>query len=104
MPTPVGVIEHGTGERHHIGFAVGNDRLGLPGRGDQSDRACGDTSLALHLLGELDIGAGDDGGPGVGADAARGNADEIESGRLERTREADPVSYTHLTLPTNREV
>src|SRR5215831_15472911 len=77
-PTPMGVVEHGTRERHHIGLALGDDRLGLLGRSDQPDRARGDAGLAFDLLGEMHVGIGDQGGPRVGADAARGNADEID--------------------------
>src|SRR5215469_1797531 len=28
-PTPMGVVEHGACERHHIGLALGDDRFGL---------------------------------------------------------------------------
>src|SRR5262249_7876564 len=83
-PTPMGVVEHGARERHHIGLALGDDRLGLLGRGDQTDRARRNAGLAFDLFGELHIGIGDQGGPRVGADAARGNADEIEPRRLQR--------------------
>src|SRR6516162_10073601 len=30
-PAPMGVVEHGARERHHIGLALGDDRLGLQG-------------------------------------------------------------------------
>src|SRR5262245_19828161 len=69
-PTPMGVVEHGARERHHIGLALGDDRLGLLGRGDQPDRARRNAGLAFDLFGELHIGIGDQGGPRVGADAA----------------------------------
>src|SRR6516162_9539652 len=90
-PAPMGVVEHGTRECHHIGLALGDDPLGLLGRGDQPDRARGDASLAFDLFGELHVGIGDQGGPRVGADAARGNADEIEPRRLQRLCEAGRI-------------
>src|SRR5262244_3811801 len=46
-PAPMGVVEHGARERHHIGLALGDDRLGLLGRGDQADRARRNAGLAF---------------------------------------------------------
>ena len=34
----------------------------------------------------------------------KGSTDKSTKKRLERLQAAKPVSYTHLTLPTNREV
>src|SRR5436190_17695249 len=37
VPGPTGVVEHRAGERDGVGLAVGDDRLGLLGLGDQAD-------------------------------------------------------------------
>src|SRR5262249_39903511 len=36
-PAPMGIVEHGPRQGHHIGLTLGDDRLGLFGRGDQPD-------------------------------------------------------------------
>ena len=91
MPAPMGVVEHGTGKRDHVGFAFCDNGFGLFGRGDQSDGARSDADLTFHLLGKLDIGIGDQGGTRFGADAAGGDADEIEADRLQCFRERDGI-------------
>ena len=40
----------------------------------------------------------------VGLDQARALADTLADEPIEAVYASDPVSYTHLTLPTNREV
>ena len=90
-PAPVGVVQHGASERDHIGLAFGDDRLGLLGRGDQPDRTRRDAGLALHLFGELHVRIGNQGGPRVGADAAGGNADEIDAEGLEFPAESNGI-------------
>ena len=87
----MGIVEHGARKRDHIGLAVGDDRFGLLGGGDQPDRPGGDAGLTLHLLGELDIGVGDQGGSGFGADAAGGDAHEIEPDLLQRPGECNRI-------------
>src|SRR6266702_2987984 len=91
MPTPVRIVEEGPADRHHVGLAFGDDRLGLPGPGDEADRARRDADVALHPLGELRVVAGDRGRPRIAADAARGDAEIIEAGVLERGGEDDGV-------------
>ena len=58
VPAPVRIVEHGAGQRHHVGLAFGDDRFGLLRRGDQADRAGRDAGLALDLLGDRHVVAG----------------------------------------------
>src|SRR5262249_27264551 len=83
-PAPMGIVEHSPRQGHHIGLTLGDDRLGLLRRGDQPDRARHDAGLALYLLGELDIGISNQDRARVGADPARGDADEVNPHRLQR--------------------
>ena len=53
-----------------------------------TDPSIEDKKQLLHLMADLGIAAANIGLPGAGP----------------RTRADTPVSYTHLTLPTNREV
>src|SRR5262249_56877254 len=43
VPTPARVIEHGAGERDHVGLAGGHAIFGLPRLRDHPDRDRGDT-------------------------------------------------------------
>ena len=56
----MGIVEHGAGERDHVGLAFGDDRLCLLGSGDQPDGPGGDGRLAPDLLGKLNVGVGGD--------------------------------------------
>ena len=73
-------------ERHHVGLALGDDRLGLLRRGDQADHAGRDAGLALDPLGDRHVVARRRRLAGVGGDAARRDVDEVEAGGLQRLR------------------
>ena len=61
VPAPVRVVKKRARQRDHVGLAVSDDGFGLLRGGDQADRAGRDTDLALDLLGERNVEAGDRG-------------------------------------------
>jgi len=52
------LVEECTGERDHVGLALGDDGLGLLGSDDQPNRACGDAGLSAYPLGERHVVTG----------------------------------------------
>src|SRR5215467_402519 len=88
VPTPVWIVQHGAGERHHVCLAFSDDLLRLPGRGNQADSTRGNTGVTFDLLGERDIHARHHIRPRVRADAARRDANEVDAGALERLGES----------------
>ena len=66
----------------------------IPKNSEVLDLGCGDGSLLASLKDNLDIS-------GYGVDISEKN---IELSLGKGLNVIEPVSYTHLTLPTNREV
>ena len=90
VPAPARVVEHGARKRDHVGLALGDDRLGLRRRHDQSDRAGGDAGLALDPRGDRHVVAGLGRIARGGGDAARRHIDEIEAVSLKRLGDRRP--------------
>ena len=59
-----------------------------------------DADVKIHIGQEITHGLGGGANPDVGREAMEVSRDQLKAA----LRGADPVSYTHLTLPTNREV
>src|SRR6185437_4355877 len=78
VPAPMRVVEKGARQRHHVGLALRHDVLGLLRCQDEADRAGRNGGLLFHPRCNRDIVAGLGRVAGVGADAARRNADEID--------------------------
>jgi len=55
---PVGIAEHFAGEEDHVGFALGNDGVGLDGVSDEADGGGGNDGLAADSGGKFDLVAG----------------------------------------------
>ena len=71
---------------------------------DQARRALQDAYGDVYDPEEEAYAAGVAGVAEEAMSAARAVADAAEEAEMEQTRRAAAVSYTHLTLPTNREV
>jgi hypothetical protein len=86
---PVGIAEELAGEKDEVGFARGDDGVGLGGIGNHADGGGGDAGFATDAGGEGDLEAGADGDFYVGNEAAGGDVDEIDAALAEEEGELD---------------
>ena len=84
---PIGVAQHFAGEEHGVGLTRGEHVLGLYRRGDHTHRPRQDSGFASNALGKCRLIARSNGYFG-GRHVAAGRAvDEIDSHRLQLTRQ-----------------
>ncbi len=99
VPAPMRVVEEGARDRHLVGLALGDDRLGLRRRQDQPDRTRDDARLLLHPRRDRHVVAGLGRIARVGGDAAGGDADEIDALPLQRLGDGDRVVGREAVRP-----
>src|ERR1700679_422073 len=86
---PIGIAEELAGEEDEVGFAGGDDGVGLGGIGDHADGGGGDVGIAADASGEGDLIAGADGDLYIGNKAAGRDVDEVDAAFAEEVGEPD---------------
>ena len=98
MPGPARVPQQRAGQRHGVGLAVGQHRLGLRGFRDQAHRDHLHRNLALDRLGEMQLVAGADRDLLRRMQAAAGHVDEMAAARVQGARQHEALRQVPAAL------
>lgn len=86
---PVGVAQHFAGQEDEVGFAGGDDGVGLLRLGDHADGGSGDGGFGANAFGERGLEGGADGDFGVGDQSSGRDVDEVDAMGAEVTGEGN---------------